>query len=63
MKTILYSILTSSLITILFSACEADNMEAPYCHIQGKMCYQGKNIGVRGSGTSQLTPSVQIELW
>ena len=48
---------------VLLGSCEADNMKAPYCHITGKMCYEGKAIGVRGSGSNQLTPTVQIEVW
>lgn len=48
---------------LMLAGCEADNMDAPYCHVQGKMCYQGQSIGVRGSGSNQLTPTVQIELW
>lgn len=53
----------TAVLLISLSACEADNMEAPYCHITGKMCYQGMNIGVKGSGSNQLTPSIEIELW
>ena len=50
-------------VSLLLGSCEADNMEAPYCHITGKMCYHGEAIGVRGSGSNQLTPTVQIEVW
>ncbi len=62
MKNIIYCI-TFAAASLLLGSCEADNMEAPYCQITGTMCYQGKAIGVRGSGSNQLTPTVEIEVW
>ena len=48
---------------LLLTACEPDNMDAPYCHVTGRMCYQGQSIGVRGSGSASLTETTTIELW
>lgn len=47
----------------LLAACAPDNMEAPNCHVTGRMCYQGQPIGVRGSGSASLTETTTIELW
>ncbi|MGN1246001.1 MAG: DUF3823 domain-containing protein [Muribaculaceae bacterium] len=59
-KNLLYFMAAMGLV---LGSCEADNMKAPYCHITGKMCYEGNAIGVRGSGSNQLTPTVEIEVW
>ncbi len=47
------------------SSCDVDNIDAPYCHITGKMCYQGSAIGVRGSGIGDesVGAAVRLELW
>ena len=63
MKKTIFHTLFIAATAILLGSCSADNMEAPYCHITGKICYNGEVIGVRGSGSNQLTPTVQIEVW
>lgn len=64
MKRKKYSIYILFALILLQSSCETDNMDAPSCHIIGKMCYQGNAIGVRGSGQGdQTNASVQLELW
>lgn len=46
------------------SSCEVDNMDAPDCHIHGVMTYHGMPIGIRATGTGNLSnSSVSLELW
>ena len=52
-----------TLVMAMLTACSPDNMEAPNCHIVGRMTYQGHPIGVKGSGQSPLTGSTRLELW
>ena len=48
MKKNIFHTLFIAATAILLGSCSADNMEAPYCHITGKICYNGEAIGVRG---------------
>ncbi len=51
------------LITSLTS-CEADNMDAPDCHLTGKIVYKGQPIGVEcESGSDNSVTTTMIELW
>lgn len=48
--------------------CELDNMDAPGCHIYGKVGYRNTEgnfvpIGVKGSGSGNLSRQVVMEIW
>lgn len=59
-----FYILCAAAMALVTASCETDNMEAPNCHVAGRICYNGNPIGVRGSGQGNQTDgSVQIELW
>lgn len=59
-----FYILCTAFVALGTASCETDNMDAPDCHVTGRICYKGNPIGVRGSGQGNQTDgSVQIELW
>ena len=40
------------------TSCQEDNMEAPACHVSGRMVYNGQPLGVKGTNGA-----MNIELW
>lgn len=60
---LLYSVVIAFVLTALTS-CEADNMDAPDCHITGKIVYKGQPIGVECElGSDNTITTTMIELW
>ena len=56
MKRLVVMILATSLLVL--AGCAIDNMDEPQSHVQGRIVYQGKNIGVRSTGGA-----VKLEIW
>ena len=53
---------------MLSTGCELDNMDAPDCHVYGKVGYRDASgqfipIGVKGSGSGNLARQVIMEIW
>lgn len=71
LKTFISRYLYSLIVIIgcmLCVGCELDNMDAPECHIYGKVGYRNAEgkfipIGVKGSGSGNLSRQVVMEIW
>lgn len=60
----IYSALVASGLIMLAAGCAVDNIDAPDCHITGKLLSGDARVGVRQSSGNQLGGSfVKMELW
>ncbi len=64
MKRIKYLICGFVAVASTLISCGPDNMDAPDCHVYGRMTFNGNPIGVQGAGKGDINNgTVQIELW
>ena len=60
----IYSCFAATVLAFMVAGCAVDNMDAPDCHITGRVMSGDSQVGVRQSSGNQLGGSfVKMELW